>query len=190
MSKKPIQYGHHPLSERRKQIYIDTLRLTASPVRAAAAASAHSKARHPGYSTFINEMQRNPEFREQCINAKAEGMAVMEAEAHRRAVSGVVEPIVSGGEVVAQKIVYSDRLLELLLRAGDPARFGQQSNVKLSGTVTHQTAPALQLTPNDLHCLDEEDRADLERIVRRICEHRKEPEDFGTEPLALPPAEL
>lgn len=187
---KPTQYGRHPITPHRREIYLQTLRLTASPVRAAAAATAHSKARHGGYSSFIDLMRRDPEFREQCIDAKAQGISVLEAEAHRRAVEGVLEPVVSGGKVVVEKVVASDRLLMFLLQAADKERFGQQQNVKVSGTVTHQTAPAFQLSPSDLVCLDADDRADLERIVRKIVEHRKEPEDFGPEPLALPAAEL
>jgi hypothetical protein len=47
-----------------------------------------------------------------------------EAEADRRAMEGWDEPIVWRGEVTGEIRRYSDRLLELQLRAGDPEKYG------------------------------------------------------------------
>lgn len=56
-------------------------------------------------------------------------------EARRRAIDGWEEPIVYRGEVIGHKRVYSDRLLELLLKARVPA-FADKQKLEISGQVT------------------------------------------------------
>lgn len=46
--------------------------------------------------------------------------------AHRRAIDGVPEPVFQGGQHVGDVVRYSDRLLELLLKGGDPQRYNPQ----------------------------------------------------------------
>jgi len=48
--------------------------------------------------------------------------------AHTRAVDGVEEILASGGKIVGSQRRYSDRLLELLLRADNPERFGRSKD--------------------------------------------------------------
>ena len=59
------------------------------------------------------------------------------AEAHRRAVKGVDEPVFWKGEIAGHVRKYSDRLLETLLRAHDPAKYGNgsTSNVTVNSGV-------------------------------------------------------
>lgn len=56
-------------------------------------------------------------------------------EARRRAIDGWEEPIVYRGEVIGHKRVYSDRLLELLLKARVPA-FADTKKLEISGQVS------------------------------------------------------
>jgi hypothetical protein len=77
--------------------------------------------------TFALEMQQ----------AREEAYDRLEAEALRRAVEGVTRerPIYSRGEQVGTEIVteYSDRLLEVLLKAARPGRFRENTRVEHTG---------------------------------------------------------
>ena len=56
--------------------------------------------------------------------------------AHERAVEGVDDPIYSpAGKYLGSKKIYSDKLLELLIKADNPERFNPTQNVKVEGTV-------------------------------------------------------
>ena len=56
--------------------------------------------------------------------------------AHERAVDGVDEPIYSNnGTFLGNKKIYSDRLLELLLKADSPDKFSDRKKVDIQGTV-------------------------------------------------------
>lgn len=56
--------------------------------------------------------------------------------AHERAVEGVLDPIYSpAGKFLGNRTLYSDRLLELLLKADNPIRFSKQLQVESEGTV-------------------------------------------------------
>ncbi len=66
----------------------------------------------------------DPEFAEGWERAMDCAAAVLEAEALRRSVTGVEKPIYQGGVLVGTERVYSDRLLEVLLRAANRAKYG------------------------------------------------------------------
>lgn len=60
--------------------------------------------------------------------------------AHERAVEGVEEDVFSpAGKMVGTKRVYSDRLLELLLKADNPEKFSERKQVAVVGTVINLT---------------------------------------------------
>jgi hypothetical protein len=55
---------------------------------------------------------------------------------HKRAVDGVEEPIYSpSGKYLGSKTLYSDKLLELLMKADNPERFRDRKEVAVTGTV-------------------------------------------------------
>lgn len=59
---------------------------------------------------------------------------VLEDEAIRRAVEGVVEPIYGSlGTIVGERTRYSDRLLIYLLKGFKPDKYGDKSKVEVSG---------------------------------------------------------
>jgi hypothetical protein len=67
-------------------------------------------------SNVFRRRQDDPEFAqavEQAIDMAADKL---EAEARRRALEGVEEPVYQGGQLVGTKRVYSDSLLALLLK--------------------------------------------------------------------------
>lgn len=65
--------------------------------------------------------------------ALADGLDTLEAEAQRRAVEGVDEPIYYKGVRVDTVKKYSDVLLMFLMKSHNPARFRDSSNVEHSG---------------------------------------------------------
>lgn len=58
----------------------------------------------------------------------------LEAEALRRAVDGVQRPVFQGGVLVGHVTEHSDRLLEVLLRAANPSKYGT-SRLQVAATV-------------------------------------------------------
>lgn len=60
--------------------------------------------------------QSDPEFAKAVDEALEMAADKLEAEARRRAIEGVEEPVYQGGQLVGTRIVYSDSLLALLLK--------------------------------------------------------------------------
>jgi hypothetical protein len=63
---------------------------------------------------------KDPAFQEIFDAAHQDALDRLEEEARRRAVDGVLEPVVSGGQLVTYRTRYSDALLALLLKAKRP----------------------------------------------------------------------
>lgn len=63
--------------------------------------------------------------------ARANRKEVYRREARRRAITGWIEPVFYRGEQVGGKRMFSDRLLELLLKAEDPENFGDRHTVEV-----------------------------------------------------------
>jgi hypothetical protein len=67
-------------------------------------------------SNVFRRRQDDPEFAKQVEEAIDMAADKLEAEARRRALEGVEEPVYQGGQLVGTKTVYSDSLLALLLK--------------------------------------------------------------------------
>ena len=79
-------------------------------------------------------MRRHSEdFAAQWDDALGEGVDLLDAEARRRAVTGVDKPVYYKGEVVGSITKYSDRLLMFLLRAHRPQKFRDGVKVEQPG---------------------------------------------------------
>jgi len=109
-----------------KALFIDKL---AHGYSVTGAARAIKKSRQRVYQW----RDEDPEFREAWKAALPEGIDTLQDEARRRAVDGVAEPIIIDGQVVGQRIKYSDTLLMFLLKALDRAKFGDSSKIEHSG---------------------------------------------------------
>jgi hypothetical protein len=125
-----------PFTFERQMRYLGEIRRHGQKTVAAARAGTT-----PG--TVLTYRKNDPDF--DAAITMAEDLYVEEvllAEAQRRAVEGVTEPVIGGrnrDEVVCEKVVYSDSLLALLLKSrrsefregskGDPSRFNQQGGV-------------------------------------------------------------
>lgn len=96
-----------------------------------------------------------------------------EHEAFRRAQMGVEKFVISKGQVVAHPVTgepltetaYSDRLLELRLRALMPDKYRDRSSVSVE-----TVGGVLSIDPNKLMKLSSVDRAHLVRILEQLAE--------------------
>lgn len=67
-------------------------------------------------ATVWRRRQDDAEFSTACDQAIDMAADKLEAEARRRALEGVEEPVYQGGQLIGTKTVYSDSLLALLLK--------------------------------------------------------------------------
>ncbi len=72
-------------------------------------------------------------YAERWAEADEELTTRLEAEAVRRAMEGTPEPVIHQGKVVTTVDRYSDRLLELLLKARRPARYRERTTMEHTG---------------------------------------------------------
>lgn len=112
--------------------------------------------------TVYDWLRVDPDFQKAYQHALEQANDLLERELFRRAVSGVVEPVYQGGRKVGSVRKYSDRLLELTLKARRPERFRER--VDVSARVKAETAVSADdvvatlmehLTPADLARLAE-----------------------------------
>lgn len=79
-----------------------------------------------GRRTPYSLRERDPEFARAWESAFEAGTDAYEDEARRRALEGVPEPITFKGEVTGTVQRYSDRLLELVLKARRPEKYRER----------------------------------------------------------------
>lgn len=116
-------------------------------------------------STLWKALHADPDFVDALEMAKGVFLATLEAEAHRRAVTGVetVKGIDAKGKPIMHT-VYSDPLLIKLMVANGPEKHGHTLRVdkRVSGTVNHEHSARI-----DLDTLGGEDRAALRGVLQR-----------------------
>lgn len=88
-------------------------------------------------STAFYWRQDDPEFDRAWEDALEMARDLLEAEAYRRGMIGVPEPVFHQGEIVGEITKYSDRLLELSLRANRPNKFRERVDFFHGGRVEH-----------------------------------------------------
>ena len=189
-----------PLTAARKRTFLDELRRHGIVAEAARVASPHSRARHGAASTFRQERQRDPLFAADWDSAVEEADARLLMEAHRRAVKGTERGIFQRGTQAttaegkpATAVQYSDRLMELLLKARFPNEFIERRAIEHSGHVG-QDIRVLSITPADLIALNLEQRDHLRGILATIADSRGETHELsavtsGSTVAALPAPE-
>lgn len=75
-------------------------------------------------------------FRTQWLEAEAEAADRLEREAWRRGVEGIDKPVTFQGVITATYREYSDRMLELLLKAHRPERYAERRDLRHSGSIS------------------------------------------------------
>lgn len=96
----------------------------------------------------------HPDFAERWKQAEAQAVEVMEAEAHRRAVTGTLKPVYQGGKKVGTIREYSDTLMIFLLKARRPDVYRDNARVVHAGDPTSPVGVKhehrFSLTPDDV----------------------------------------
>ena len=86
--------------------------------------------------THYDWLEKDPKYATAFEQAKQEASDRLEAEARRRAVDGVEEPVYYLGKVVGTKLVYSDGLLTFLLKGVLPHKYRDRVDMAHSGSMT------------------------------------------------------
>jgi len=106
--------------------FLDALSETASVTLAAAAAGVSRQ-------TVYNWRKEHTDFAVAWLEALKLGTAALEDEAVRRAHEGVDEPVFYKGAIVGQVKKYSDTLLIFLLKAHEPEKYREKSEINHTG---------------------------------------------------------
>lgn len=165
MAQVPWNKGHRKFGARRKQIFIATLRDTASAMKAAEAAGVC-------IDTAYAARREDAEFSAQWEQAVDVALDQLLGEAFRRSMRGVAEPVFQGGQWVEYQDAdgetrratitrYSDRLLEVLLKF----RYGDQ----LADRVKVTTEGPLGLEPDVLLRMEPTDRRVLLGLLQKYA---------------------
>lgn len=126
-NKKPsTSIRRHSSIVKTKRIFLNHLALSANVTSSARVA-------HVERGTVYRWKEQDSVFAEAWAQALEEATDILEAEARRRAVEGIEEPILSGGKILNDPVTgnrlmrrrYSDGLMRFLLRAHRPSRFGE-----------------------------------------------------------------
>jgi hypothetical protein len=145
-------------------------------VKRAAKAAAISRESHYDW------LAQSPEYAASFALAKAVAGAVLEDEAHRRAVRGTTELVVSQGAVVTyedprtgetkpvRRRRYSDSLLMMLLKGNLPDKYKERTATELSGpeggAIRHQHEHL------DYSSFSDDELAFLERLAEKAAQPR------------------
>ncbi len=109
--KAPVQF-----TQDRMDKFLAALAITGLVTRAAEIAGVSPP-------TVYRHRERDEGFMAEWDNARERYADTLEMEAYRRAHDGVVEDVFFKDEKIGEKTVYSDKLLEILLRKNRPAEF-------------------------------------------------------------------
>lgn len=83
--------------------------------------------------TFYAWLQEDEKFKEKFEAASIIAVGVLEDEAKRRALEGVLEPVYYKGEKVGSVRKYSDTLLIVLLKGHAPEKYRERVSTELTG---------------------------------------------------------
>lgn len=86
--------------------------------------------------THRNWLEADEVYAEAFGRAKQAAVDTLEAEARRRAVEGVLEPVFYEGEVVGHRVRHSDNLAMFLLKGNAPDKFRERSEVQVRGSLS------------------------------------------------------
>ena len=171
----------------RQAIFLEDLAKHGIVVQAARAASPHSRHIDGAASSFYGLKRRDPHFAAAWSVALEIADGALLAEARRRAVDGVDRRLffkgirvvdvdeTTGEKTPVSEKEYSDRLLELLLKARFPRLFIERKAIE------HYQAPGgWTITASDLTALSDEQTEQLQEIMSTIMTARNEiPPDEG-----------
>lgn len=116
-------------TDTREDRFLTVLRETCNVSEAAKAAGV-------GRRTVYEWRDADTAFRSSWDEAEQEAADKLEREAWRRAVEGTDKPITFQGAITATYKEYSDRMLELLLKAHRPEKFKERVSTEHTGALS------------------------------------------------------
>lgn len=167
-----------PITKARRELFLKELALHGNVSEASRVASPHCVGKNAPIGGFQALRRRDPEFRKQWDAAIEQADSRLEVEAVRRAVTGTARYVIGKGNVVRhpktgeplEYVEYSDRLLEILLKARLP-RYQEKRQLDVNHRVAESGLAVLQV--EDLMCLNDGEKKDLYGILSKIASHRK-----------------
>ncbi|TKD50208.1 terminase [Sphingomonas baiyangensis] len=121
-------------TDRARETFLKTLRETCNVSEAARAAGI-------GRRTAYEWREADETFAANWQDAEDEAADKLEREAWRRAVEGTDKPVTFQGAITATYKEYSDRMLEILLKAHRPDKFVERFKGEVSGGVSITVLP-------------------------------------------------
>lgn len=112
--------------KQKKETFIEVLRETCNVSESARTAGIARR-------TVYEWRDADEAFADSWDEAEQEAADKLEREAWRRAVEGIDKPVTFQGEITATYKEYSDRMLELLLKAHRPEKFKDRVSSEISG---------------------------------------------------------
>ena len=119
--------GRTVRTDRARERFIETLRESCNVSESARAAGISRRAAYDWRAD-------DEAFAQEWADAEQEAADKLEREAWRRAVDGVDKPVTFQGVITDRYKEYSDKMLEILLKAHRPEKFTDRSKVDLSNT--------------------------------------------------------
>ncbi len=133
------------LSRARREVFLCILAETGNVTAAARGAGMTRQ-------QFYKIRRLDPSFAALWRDAEEAAADHLEAEARRRAVDGVEEPLMGGGKLIRDddgKAVlvrrYNDRLLEFLLKACRPDKFKDKTEGSAAAHAAHAAVPSVRI---------------------------------------------
>lgn len=121
-----MRRNFYNFSDLKKKIFLETYEATGNISRSADLAGISN-------GTHYRWLKEDPEYAAMFEEAHARACDALEAEARRRAVEGTERPVFYKGRIVGYIREYSDRLLELLLKAKKPHEYKERTATEISG---------------------------------------------------------
>lgn len=171
-----LPVAKRPVSEARQRVFLEALERTGVVAEASRMASPHAANVKGASGSFYALRRRDPHFATAWDAAQELADAKLLTEARRRAVEGSKRGIFQRGVQAvdaegnpATETVYSDRLLELLLKSRFPNDFVERRQVEHK-----QAVEGWQITGADLYALTERQTEQLQEIMATVMEARGE----------------
>lgn len=160
--------ARQPISDERKEVFLEVLRRTGSVCHAASSASPHCGGDRPGYSGFRDLARKDPEFARAVSEAKAEALGQIEAAIAKRAVEGWERPIFQRGQLVGTERCYDTNLMLRYASRLDPA-WSEKRQLEVEGKVEHNYGGVmLSISPDDVLKLEPAEQTQLVALIEKI----------------------
>lgn len=171
---KKRQTTHHKFTPAVRKRYLEHLAEWGTKNRSAKAAGID-------YRTVLNYLATHPEFQLEIDDALEKYRDMLLDEVKKRAVEGYAQnPIFNkDGEIVGEKIVKSDRLLEFAVKRIDPASREQIQKIEHKGSMVTAQVP---FDVAKLKKLDKHGRECLRVVLKQIGDEPSEPGSDTSEP--------